>query len=103
VTAAAAVAAVATLSKINAAGRWIDRSEHVDLNSLFDKMTRTELEEYAVSGQLPNWFERTVAGTAMIAELEREGGKPVERPGRPRMTTRPRRSGKRRKQGYFVP
>jgi hypothetical protein len=73
VTAAAAVAAVATLSKINAAGRWIDRSEHVDLNSLFDKMTRAELEEYAVSGQLPDWFERTVGGTATIAELEREG------------------------------
>jgi hypothetical protein len=67
VTAAAAVAAVATLSKINAAGRWIDRSEHVDLNSWFDKMTRVELE----SGQLPNWFERIVAGTSVIAELER--------------------------------
>jgi hypothetical protein len=45
----------------------------VELNSLFDKMTRVELEQYAVSGQLPDWFERTVGGTAAIAELEREG------------------------------
>jgi hypothetical protein len=37
------VAAVQAYSKINAAGQWVDRSEHVDLNALFEKMTAPEL------------------------------------------------------------
>jgi hypothetical protein len=39
VTSSAVVAAVQAYSKINAAGQWVERSEHVNLNELFDKMT----------------------------------------------------------------
>jgi hypothetical protein len=62
VTAAAVVAAVQAYSKINAEGRWIDRSETVDLNELFDRMTREELEAYAHDGTLPVWFTDAQAG-----------------------------------------
>ena len=57
VTASAVVAAVQAYSKINAAGQWIDRSEQVSLNDLFDRMSTEELEEYAQNGTLPKWFE----------------------------------------------
>ena len=57
VTASAVVAAVQAYSKINAAGQWIDRTEQVSLNDLFDRMSTQELEEYAQSGILPKWFE----------------------------------------------
>jgi hypothetical protein len=35
VTAAAVVAAIQAYSKINAAGQWVERSEHINLNELF--------------------------------------------------------------------
>ena len=57
VTASAVVAAVQAYSKINAAGQWIDRSEQVSLNDLFERMTTEELEAYAQDGTLPRWFE----------------------------------------------
>ena len=63
VTASAVVEAIQAYSKINAAGQWIDRSEQVNLNELFDRMSTQELEEYAQRGILPNWFE-AVAQTA---------------------------------------
>jgi len=63
VTAPAVVAAVQAYSKINAAGQWIDRSEHVDLNALFEKMTGQELEAYAKDGTLPSWFPGPVGAT----------------------------------------
>ena len=56
-TAAAVVAAIQAYSKINAAGQWVERTEHVNLNELFDRMTREELEAYAKEGALPGWFE----------------------------------------------
>lgn len=63
VTAAAVVAAIQAYSKINSAGQWIDRSEQVDLNALFDRMSTAELEAYAQSGTLPGWFRATVGAT----------------------------------------
>jgi hypothetical protein len=57
VTASAVVAAVQAYSKINAAGLWIDRTEQVNLNDLFDRMSTGELDEYARNGTLPTWFE----------------------------------------------
>jgi len=63
VTAAAVVAAVQAYSKINAAGQWIDRSEHVSLNELFERMTSEELDTYAKSGTLPAWFTQIVPAT----------------------------------------
>jgi hypothetical protein len=60
VTASAVVAAIGAYSKINAAGQWIDRSERVNLNDLFDRMSTQELEHYARDGTLPVWFEAAV-------------------------------------------
>jgi hypothetical protein len=47
---------------------WRDRVEHTNLNELFDRMTPAELEEYARSGTLPEWFE-----------VRRDGAHPIER------------------------
>jgi hypothetical protein len=66
VTASAVVAAVQAYSKINSAGQWIDRTEQVSLNDLFDRMSTEELEEYAQQGTLPKWFE--TAGGGVISE-----------------------------------
>ena len=60
VTAAAVVAAIQAYSKINATGQWVERSEHVNLNELFDRLTREEMETYAKEGTLPAWFENAV-------------------------------------------
>ena len=64
-TASAIVAAVQAYSKINAAGQWIDRTEQVNLNDLFEPMTNEEPEAYAQDGTLPQWFEAS-AGTAKM-------------------------------------
>src|SRR5271167_4589966 len=63
VTAAAVVAAIQAYTKINAMGQWVDRSEHVNLNELFERMTREEMETYAKEGTLPAWFEEAVGAT----------------------------------------
>jgi len=44
VLASAVVAAVQPYAKINAAAEWIDRTESVSLNELFDRMSTQELE-----------------------------------------------------------
>jgi hypothetical protein len=62
-TEALASLAVAAYTKINANGQWIERSEHVSLNELFDRMTPQEMESYAANGTLPTWFERTLGAT----------------------------------------
>ena len=60
--ASAVVAAVRAYAKINAAGEWIDRSETVSLNDLFDRMsTHSRFEAYAQTGALPEWFKTTVS------------------------------------------
>jgi hypothetical protein len=64
VTAAAVVSAIQAYSKINAAGEWIDRTETVSLNEMFDRMSTQELEAYAQAGTLPDWFRATVGATA---------------------------------------
>ena len=60
VTASAVVAAVGAYAKINASGQWIDRSDQVTLNQLFERMTHQELDAYARSGELPHWFPGSV-------------------------------------------
>jgi hypothetical protein len=64
VTASAVVSAVQAYAKINAAGEWIERTETVSMNQLFERMSTTELEAYAQSGTLPAWFKSTVGATA---------------------------------------
>src|SRR5271155_167378 len=44
VTAQAVVTAVQAYAKINVQGQWIERTEHVNLNELFERMTQKELE-----------------------------------------------------------
>ena len=74
VTSAAVVAAVQAYAKINAQGQWIDRSEHVNLNELFERMSRKELEVYAQDGTLPAWFTQTVGVTQTRGrEVENSG------------------------------
>ena len=60
VTASAVVNAIQACAKINAQGQWIDRTEHVNLNELFDRMTHDELEAYAKDAKLPDWFTQAV-------------------------------------------
>jgi hypothetical protein len=69
VTASAVVAAIGAYSKINSAGQWIDRTQQVSLNELFDRMSTAELEEYAQTGTLPAWFP--AQSTAAMEESER--------------------------------
>ncbi len=63
VTASAVVAAIQAYAKINSAGQWIERTEQVSLNDLFDRMTTQELEDYAQSGVLPGWFRATAGAS----------------------------------------
>src|SRR5271168_1482210 len=63
VTASAVVSAVQAYAKINAAGEWIDRTETVSMNDLFDRMSTEELEAYAQSGDLPEWFRATTGAS----------------------------------------
>ena len=63
--AAAVVSAVRAYASINAIGQWVERSEQVSLNELFEQMTREELEAYARDGTLPDWFSRTMGATGL--------------------------------------
>ena len=56
VNVAGVVSAVSAYARINARGEWVERSEVVDLNALFERMSSAELENYARSGVLPDWF-----------------------------------------------
>lgn len=67
VTAASYIAAVQAYAKINAAGQWVERSEYINLNELFDRMSRAELEKYAKDGELPDWFTQNVRTTAVVS------------------------------------
>ena len=74
VTSSAVVAAVQAYAKINADGQWIDRSEHVSLNDLFDRMTREELDAYIKNGTLPAWFTQTVGVTPTHSREDENDG-----------------------------
>jgi hypothetical protein len=75
VTAAAVVLAVAAYARINSEGRLVERSERVDLNQLFDRMSQEELQKYAETGRLPDWFEQVVGREVrQPATRERGGG-----------------------------
>jgi len=71
VTPSAVVAAVEAYAKIYAQGQWIERSEHLNLNELFDRMSKDELEAYARDGKLPVWFTETVGSP--VATLPDDG------------------------------
>jgi hypothetical protein len=62
VTASSIVSAVQALAKINAAGEWVE-PEQVSMRELYERMTARELEDYAATARLPDWF-KAVAKTA---------------------------------------
>jgi hypothetical protein len=64
VNAAAVVSAVSAYARINSSGQWVERKETVDVNSLFERMSLAEMDAYAKTGILPDWFTRTVGATA---------------------------------------
>jgi hypothetical protein len=72
VSASSVVAAAQALAKINSSGKWVDKIEQVNLNELFERMTAEELEQYAKTGDLPDWFRQTVGATGSNS-LEDEG------------------------------
>ena len=63
VNAGAVVQAIQAYAKINSAGQWVDRTEKVNLNELFQRMSVEELEAYAQEGTLPDWFTSIVSAT----------------------------------------
>ena len=69
VSASAVVSAVAAYAKINASGQWVERSERVNLNELFGRMTPDEMEAYATDGTLPAWFQHTVGSTESLSAI----------------------------------
>lgn len=57
---AAIVQACIAYAKINSEGRFVDRTERIDLNKLFAECSTAELEKYCATGELPLWFQQTV-------------------------------------------
>jgi hypothetical protein len=41
-------------------GQWIRRTENLDLNQLFERMSDSEIEAVINDGTLPEWFETAV-------------------------------------------
>jgi hypothetical protein len=74
VNAAAVVSAISTYARINARGEFVERSETVNLNALFERMSTAELEAYARNGELPAWFTGVLGAAAgHDSEGENEG------------------------------
>ena len=74
VNAAAVVSAASAYARINSRGEWVERTETVNLNALFDRMSQAELEAYAKEGVLPSWFTETVGTTAPDSQDSRKWG-----------------------------
>ena len=63
VNASAVVAAIQAYAKINNSGQWVEHVQGTNMNELFDRMTREELDAYARSGALPSWFSTAIGAT----------------------------------------
>jgi hypothetical protein len=72
--AAAVIAAAAAYSRLNSRGELIERTQTVNLNQLFNRMTKAELDNYAKTGALPDWFEETLSATGADNYGGRNGG-----------------------------
>lgn len=64
VNAAAVVSAASAYARINSRGEWVERTETVNLNALYERMSQAEMEVYAKDGVLPEWFTETLGATA---------------------------------------
>jgi hypothetical protein len=74
VNAGAVVQAIQAYAKINSAGQWVDRTEQINLNELFERMSAEELERYATRGELPDWFSQTVGATPSDSQKDKANG-----------------------------
>lgn len=74
VNAAAVVNAASAYARINSRGEWLERTETVNLNALFERMSQAEMEAYAKEGTLPAWFEDVVGATAADSQEAENGG-----------------------------
>lgn len=61
ITGSVVVSAIQAYSKINSVGQWIEPREQASMRDLFERMTAQELDIYAKTGQLPDWFKALVA------------------------------------------
>ena len=73
VNAQGVVSGVGAYVRINSAGQWVERTESVNLNQLFERMTRQELEAYAREGTLPDWFSSVLGATAIDGQEDGDG------------------------------
>jgi hypothetical protein len=73
VNAAAVVSAVTAFARINARGELVERTETVNLNALFERMTAEELEKYAKDGALPEWFSKNLIATGLDSREGKNG------------------------------
>ena len=64
VNASAVVAAIQAYAKINNSGQWVEHVQGTNMNELFDRMTKEELDAYARDGSLPQWFSTAAGATA---------------------------------------
>jgi hypothetical protein len=68
------LSAIRAHAKINAQGQWVDRSEHIDLNARFERMSEDELERYARDGKLPDSLTETVSVPLATGQDDGEEG-----------------------------
>ena len=59
------MSAVTAYARINARGELIERTETINLNALFERMSVEELDKYAKDCVLPDWFEASLAATGI--------------------------------------
>jgi hypothetical protein len=71
------VGAAAVVSAVTAYAK-IERTEQVSLNQLFDRMTREEMEAYAIDGRLPPWFEHAVGATGTDSDDDSDKRQTIE-------------------------
>ncbi len=74
VNAAAVVSAASAYARINSRGEWVERTETVNLNALFERMSDAELEAYAKDGVPPSWYTETLGATASDSQEAENGG-----------------------------
>jgi len=68
VNATAVVSAASAYARINSRGEWVERTETVNLNALYERMSQAEMEVYAKDGVLPEWFTEILGATASYSQ-----------------------------------
>jgi hypothetical protein len=68
--AAAVVSAVQTYARLNARGELVERRETVNMNELYNRMSRAELGEYIRTGAVPKWFQEALSRAGVESKPE---------------------------------